>query len=95
MKRLVALSALALAGLGVGIAPAGAITQSNTKTITFSNQTMITNTGGKVQTSPAQIHFGSTGGTNSQVVTNVWTTPDASAVNNPNIPPINQSNTNP
>ena len=92
MKRLLVLSALVIV---LGAAPAGAITQSNTYTKTSSGQVTIVNTGGKVQITPAQIHIGSTGGSNVLVVSNVWTTPPATAINDASPPPIVQTNTNP
>ncbi|HTN78067.1 MAG TPA: hypothetical protein VMK16_00220 [Acidimicrobiales bacterium] len=59
MKRIIAVSALALAGLAVGAAPAGALTQSNTAYISGGHRIAIANSGfnfsvgGTINTGPA------------------------------------------
>jgi hypothetical protein len=82
VKRLLALTGIAIV---LSAAPAGALTQSNTRTYTFSGQVTVVNTGFKVQFTP---------GNQQGPIVHTLTTPSASAINfNPVV--INQSNTNP
>ena len=86
MKRLLALSTIVVA-IGVSAVPAGALTQSNTKTYNFSNQVTVKDTGGISQIGVCPPHVPCS-------VQHTLSTPSASATN-VNTVTIVQTNTNP